>query len=840
MTFRLIKIAFLISFGTTVVFAQDSASLRISVVDQTDAAIENASVSLITTQGILMRENRISKSHPVLIEELAEGIYLLKVSSKGFNEFSETIEIRKGENNFKIVLELSKVEEVVNIELSDAEKQLEESFNLVFTQEEIDSLPEDPADIVNELERRYGDDILIRVDGFEGSAIPPKSQIASIRVIRSGFDAEFHKLGQTVVDISSRAGDGFFVGSLLTNFSNAKLNARDPFAFENQGSSNMAVMGFFVFPSIKKRTSFSSSFFILESNRSISLLTLNATARKNNNLVAQNRSFSFDVNAIHNISPQNTLKVVYNFRSSNNGNYGIGGLSLPERAYSSSSSTSSFRVSETSIFKQIVNQTRFEFLQTSSRVLPKTSSETIDVIGEFYGGGSPYDNSANQVKYYIENISSVGFNRIYLKFGGSLNYFTFSSRNADNLNGRFVFINMEDFIANKPYRFIRKTKVTDTKDALGNISGFIQGEFRASSNLSLGLGVRYEHQTKVQDNNNFSPRFSFTWAPFSDAKFIVRGGAGIFYEWLDIATMSTISKNDQNEIEESWAATTRYPSTSRVDFPVVTGTSNRFLIDNSLVNPYSIFALIGSKIKIHSKLDAEINHTFRKSLHQFRVRNLNQPIGGILPNPNFSKVVQVESRGNAFESKLEFRLEGRIVNGLSFDASYEIGVIKSDYEDIFSFPANNYDLRDEWANSNLDQRHKFNSKLSFPQWKNFRTFAVFRFNSPMPYTITTGRDDNRDGVFNDRPVNISRNSERGSWFREVDFGIGWQRKLGTIDENNAISNYKNRLGVSITIQNVFNWVNETSFVGVQTSSLYKRPLAAYSPRTLQFGLTYNF
>ena len=48
----------------------------------------------------------------------------------------------------------------------------------------------------------------IRVDGFRGGKLPPKSQIRSIRFTSSMFAAENHGGGMTFVDIApSRASD---------------------------------------------------------------------------------------------------------------------------------------------------------------------------------------------------------------------------------------------------------------------------------------------------------------------------------------------------------------------------------------------------------------------------------------------------------------------------------------------------------------------------------------------------------------------------------------------------------------------------------------------------------
>lgn len=50
------------------------------------------------------------------------------------------------------------------------------------------------------------------------------------------------------------------------------------------------------------------------------------------------------------------------------------------------------------------------------------------------------------------------------------------------------------------------------------------------------------------------------------------------------------------------------------------------------------------------------------------------------------------------------------------------------------------------------------------------TSVIYTADSPLPYTLTTGRDDNLDTVFNDRPGGIPRNSLRGTWNQQIDVG----------------------------------------------------------------------
>ena len=48
-----------------------------------------------------------------------------------------------------------------------------------------------------------------------------------------------------------------------------------------------------------------------------------------------------------------------------------------------------------------------------------------------------------------------------------------------------------------------------------------------------------------------------------------------------------------------------------------------------------------------------------------------------------------------------------------------------------------------------------------------------RWNSGGFYTITTGRDDNIDAIYNDRPVGVSRNTLQSDYTIQNDMRVSW-------------------------------------------------------------------
>ena len=61
---------------------------------------------------------------------------------------------------------------------------------------------------------------------------------------------------------------------------------------------------------------------------------------------------------------------------------------------------------------------------------------------------------------------------------------------------------------------------------------FVQDSFRATTDLTLDLGVRYDNQTFSDSKDDFAPRVGFGWNPAGDPKTSVRGGYGLYTTML--------------------------------------------------------------------------------------------------------------------------------------------------------------------------------------------------------------------------------------------------------------------------------------------------------------------
>ncbi|MGI8469166.1 MAG: hypothetical protein ACR2N3_12015, partial [Pyrinomonadaceae bacterium] len=159
-----------------------------------------------------------------------------------------------------------------------------------------------------------------------------------------------------------------------------------------------------------------------------------------------------------------------------------------------------------------------------------------------------------------------------------------------------------------------------------------------------------------------------------------------------------------------------------------------------------------------------------------------------------------------------------------------------DFFSPLSLPMDNYNLRLDRGLSNLDQTHKLNVSFNFDILKNINISPSFRLESGFPYTITTGKDDNGDTVFNDRPIGIGINSERGEWLKQADVRIRWKfpvKYFGITDKRRSLS-------LNANVRNLFNTANLINYVGVQTSPYFRQATSARNSRSIELGLSFGF
>ena len=889
--------------------AQQSSSKTIKgeVKDQFGGLIVGAIIQL-NTENKKTHTTTTDKSGKFFFETLLTGKYTLRVSADGFAEHVKTFEINSEKTpTFSIVLyptvkENVEIAQNSEIDVLDSEKL---AGTQVLGKKEIEDLPDDPEELNEELQNLATSsgsapgNAVVTVDGFlnEGR-LPSKSAIREIRVNPNLFSAEydFPPFRGGRIEITTKPGLGKFVGSTFFNFNDDLLNARNPFA-ETRAKTQTKRYGFQIgSPIIKNRSGFFVDFEKrdIEESSTVNAITLDDNFQTTNFIANVPNPQRLMIGSVRNdwqLNKNHTLIFRYNFNSNKIKGQGIGGITLPNRATDYKQIENVFRFSETAVINATtVNEFRIGLTLRKTRQNATSKEPIISVAGAFTSGGSQLQNfSLKEKDLEISNnlITEVG--KHFLKIGTQIFNYRADEFRRENQNGTFFFGGTE-IIEGDSTIFIsgleqyRRTVLslqggvpTRFSVNLGEpfvstnqwlFAAFIQDEWRLNKKVLISLGLRAESQTLPADEIRFAPRLSIAYSPDKKQNWAIRARAGIFYQRINDALALTSERLDGTNQERILIDNPTFPN------PFLGGaTANQISVhrtlDTNLKAPGSLQMRVELQRKLPQGWSISSSYSLTRGWSQFRSRNINAPIvDSTNPNPLTAprpfgvdeNILQFESSGKLRGKVLYIGVNQNAYKKFSINAGYLNFDFKTDTDGAFSFPQSSYDFVGEWATPFWLERHRMflSSRINLP-WK-LRLSSSINAASGNPFNITTGQDNNGDGIFNDRP-NISSPTDLQAI--QTKFGFlnpnvlngTLQRNPGTnsavftvntnIRRTFVLKRQKNgddslRLTANIRTRNLLNRTNLNGFNGVLNSPFFGRAFSARPARRIEFGLRFNF
>jgi hypothetical protein len=339
-----------------------SGAVRIVVLDQTGAAIVGATVSVIAANAAPGTEAKVATANEqgeATIERLAPGKYLVQVESIGFEtQQVKDITVRRGrQERREVQLPIAGYVEEVEVTRDKTDQNITDNFSSALTPEQIDALPDDEDDMAEQLSQMAGPGAVLRVNGFSGGRLPPKSQIAEIRFRFDPYSAENHEAGFPRVDIRTRPGNGAWRNNATFTFRDESLNARNAFAPEKPSEQARRYQYSMDGPIKKGKTSFSLNVGGMNAFDTETIRAQNEDGSVFGGVVSQPTDrINFNARVEHAINKNQLMRVEYSRNANDQGQLGVGGFELFDRAYDREVRGNQFRISTSGpVFRKMRN-----------------------------------------------------------------------------------------------------------------------------------------------------------------------------------------------------------------------------------------------------------------------------------------------------------------------------------------------------------------------------------------------------------------------------------------------------------------------------------------------------
>ncbi len=443
--------------------------------------------------------------------------------------------------------------------------------------------------------------------------------------------------------------------------------------------------------------------------------------------------------------------------------------------------------------------------------------------------------------------------------GSLINYDSNEQGQLRNSLGTYTFNNLASYAIGIPATFTQRLGAQPLTVGVTQAATFAQAEF-VKWQWNFGMGLRYELQSGIDHYGAVAPRLGISRS-FNRNTTTFRAGYGWFYDWMPVRVEEESIRLAQGSTEEEIII--QNPS-----FPDPYGAGTI----NTRRDPPTRLDLAGNaELPRWQRVSVGLNHQLRQGMrmnvdtfyestgHDFRSVDLNAPVDGIRPNPEFGRALLVQSIGRARRVGFNVDLNYSPRQGMFSSVRYGLSNNMNDSDDAFTPPSTG-DFATEWAQTR-EGRHRVNWNVGLPvqRWGLFLSING-RWNSGGYYNWTTGRDNNGDAFFNDRPVGVSRNSLQSTSTVSTDLRLSWtlpsMRPSGSAlmqrgpgggggprgpgGQGGRPGENQRRFEIYLWTSNLLNTVNKSGFVGVETSPYFMQATSAQAARRVEMGWRFSF
>jgi Carboxypeptidase regulatory-like domain len=562
--------------------------------------------------------------------------------------------------------------------------------------------------------------------GRTGSGRAPfqfsQDAVKEFQVNSNGYSAEYGRAAGAVINVVTKSGTNEFHGSVFEFYRDKSLNANDvinkiqgrpksPYHFNQFGGS--------VGGPIKRDQSF--FFFSYDGQRSkipnLTFLNLPATvptdpatqsAIQTLTPLAQSWTRALDQDTYlgksdFQFGTVHRLSVRYNQQNFTGQGFENGGSQQSiEHSGNSLVKTNTIGGTLTSIVSnRLINEARAQFLRdkepgTANSNKPEATilqgGQTVLIIGRNFF--SPRETTIKRGQF-ADSISYIA-GAHNMKFGADWNVDRILNYFPGNFSGAYTFASLASFAGGRPTgtgeRYVQAFAGSGTTGAtttpnLSEFAGFFQDDYRASTNLTLNFGLRYDVQGIEQpttrnpdpqltaagidtskiptDKNNWAPRFGFAYKPLGGDRLVVRGGYGLFFGRTPSIMIGTAHSNNGLNVQTitvTGNAVPTYPNTlDSVPVGASAPAPTIFYFPNDYVSPYTEQGNFSVEYGLSNNLSVSATYLGVRGVHLQRSRDTN--VVGLAP-----ATITIANEGTVLSYQ---RVTGRLFSNIARSIAFE-------------------------------------------------------------------------------------------------------------------------------------------------------------------------
>jgi len=819
-----------------------------AVLDPSGASVPDAIVELERPGGRAIRTAQTDLTGGFRFAGVPVGSYSIRVQRVGFKEATAHVRLSASgaASPLTIRLQLAEVFSEVSADFEPVQVSAEISENRdapTVSQNLLENLPVFDQDYIGRM-TAFLDTASIGtkgaslvVDGMEvNNAGITASAIKEVRINQNPYSAEFFRPGRGRIEIITKDAGAAYHGTVNFTFRDSYLNARDPFALTRAPEQRRIWEGALSGPVGHSKT----TSFLFSGSRQDDDLQAVIFARGLSGPIQESApsprgltQTAFRIS--HQFSTNHAAFWQYNDREYPGHDLGIGGFVLPEAGTNPDHWEREIVFNDRlTLSTHWMNQFQILVGREHEGMHSVSSAPAVIVQGAFTAGGAQVDILRTENHFQANDIASFSSGRHMLRVG--VNVPDWSRRGVDeysNAGGSYHFSSLADYAAKRPYAFTIQHGEGHAVYVQKELGGFVQDEIKLRRNLSLALGLRFDWQNFLHDDNNFSPRLAFAYAPRGSKSTVIRGGAGLFYDRTGYVPMADLVLHDGAHLHNLLFENPAFPFVGSLD----SQPGGLVRLDPSIHEPYLLQYGVTVERQVAKRSTASIAYRGNRGVKMYRSRDANAPLPPfylVRPDTAVGVLRQIESSGRQAGDALDLTLQGEVRRNVTVLAQYTLSETKNNTGGIAWFPANQYDPSGEWSRADFDQRHRFNLLGTWSPGRRVNVGLGLSLNSGSPYTMTTGTDVFHTGMSNARPPGVMRNSLQGPGYADVDLRLGRDFYITAKREKGAVATF------AIDAFNVLNRVNYAGYVGNLSSPFFGQPISALPGRRLQVTGRFKF